>query len=433
MLPFANLGPAADDALGVGLALEVQRNLTRLERLVLLSFGSPSTFAQDERRLVEASAALRADLILDGAVRRAPGALQGRARLVQMPAGLELWSETFDRPDAEVFAVLDDIAKAIVDRLRLELRLPRRHETRPDLFYQFLAAQARHARRHETDSLEAARLFQEIVDRDPEYAPAWAGLASALSHAHRLRAADRNEPADPRIRAAALRAIALDDLLASAHAALGNVLSDDQDWAAAEAAFRGAIALNPSLTSTHTDFALTVLMPLNRTAEAVALLADAIDRDPQSLDVRRVLAHFLVNAGRYDEAIAASQWVLDRDPTFPFTSLWLGRALTLSGRAEEAVPIFAANPSYWAYLGYTYAVMGRREEAEALAAAHPDDPRGLMMVYSGLGETERAIQALERLAAGNPWRAATWLHRPEMAPIHADPRVDAIVRELRLR
>jgi tetratricopeptide (TPR) repeat protein len=124
--------------------------------------------------------------------------------------------------------------------------------------------------------------------------------------------------------------------------------------------------------------------------------------------------------------------VLARDRTFPFTSIWLGRALTLSGRPEEAVPIFAANPNHWAYLGYTYAVLGRREEAEAIARSHPDEPRGTMLIYSGLGDRERAIEALERLAAGNPWRAATWLHRPEMAPIRGDPRVAHIISQLGL-
>jgi TolB-like protein/Tfp pilus assembly protein PilF len=429
VLPFATRGAPGDAALGVGLAHEVQRNLAHLEGLMLLSFNASPTFAAGGRALADVTSELQADLVVDGAVERRAEGLHVDARLVRTADQTELWRETFDRPDAEVFAILDEIARAIVDELRLELKLPRRHETSPDVFFLFLQAQAFQARRHENDSLEAARLFQQVVERDPSYAPAWAGLACALAEAHRVRAGDENRPPDPRMRHAAERAMELDPLLAPALTALGNVFAEDRNWARAEAAFRDAIAHNPSFTWAHTDYALTVLMPLNRADEALALLAEAISRDPASLDVRRVLAHFQVNAGLYEDAIATSRWVLARDPTFPWVDLWLGRALTLSGRPGEAVPIYAAQPSYWAYLGYAYAVMGRRDDAEALAASH-DDPRGLMLIYSGLGETERAIQALQQLAAVNPWRAASWLHRPEMAPIRSDPRVAPIIRQL---
>ena len=431
VLPFDNLGSApADDAIGVGLAHEIQRNLARLEDLVLISFTSSSAFPGGGRQLQAVASQLKADLLLDGSVRRSDGVLRVHARLVRVADQTELWSETFDRPDTEVFAVMDDIAGAVVQRLRLRLNLPRRHETRPELFYLFLQARASQARRREPDALEAVRLFQQVVDQDPSYAPAWAGMASSLADAHRLRVTDQNRPADPRMLAAAQKAIELDELLAPAQAAMGNVFADQRDWARAEAAFRKGLALNPSLTTIHTEYALTVLMPLNRNADALRLLADAVDRDPASLDVRRVLAHFQVNAGLYEDAIASSRWVLERDPTFPFASLWLGRALMLSGRPAEAVPIFS--PEQWAYLGYAYAVMGRRQEAEALAAAHPDDARGQLMVYCGLGDRARALDALERLAARNPWRAATWMHRPEMAVIHAEPRFIAVKRQLGL-
>ena len=434
VLPFATLGAAGgDDAFGLGLAHEIQRNLARLEGLVLLSFASTAAVSAAQPIARDVRSELRADLILEGSVVRRDGTLRVHARLARGADDVELWSDTFDRRDTEVFAILDEIAGAIVNQLRLNLRLPRRHETSPETFFLFIRGRASEARRHETDALEAARLFQQVVDRDPQFAPAWASLASALAHAYRVRLGDQNEPPPARMEDAALKAIELDELLAPAQAAMGNVYAERRDWPHAEAAFRRALELNPSLTTTHTNYALSVLMPLDRNDEALRLLAEAVDRDPASLDVRRTLAHFQVNAGLYEEAIASSRWVLERDPTFPWASLWLGRALALSGRPEEAVPIFTANPDYWSYLGYAYGVMGRRAEAEALAAAHPDDPRGLMLIYSGLGDTGRAIDALERLARRNPWRAATWLHRPEMAPIRSDPRVGVIKAGLGLQ
>lgn len=124
--------------------------------------------------------------------------------------------------------------------------------------------------------------------------------------------------------------------------------------------------------------------------------------------------------------------MLDRDETFPFANLWLARALMLSGRPEEAIPILETAPSAWGYLGYALAVTGRMADARALAAAHPEDYCGLMLVYSGLRDTPRALGALEHLAQTNPWRAATWLHRPEMAVLRGEPRFEAVKARLNL-
>jgi tetratricopeptide (TPR) repeat protein len=218
---------------------------------------------------------------------------------------------------------------------------------------------------------------------------------------------------------------------------MGNILADRREWVRAEQAFRLALELNPSVTNTHMDYAIAVLMPLDRNEPALAVLAEAIARDPRSADVRRMLAHFQVNARQYDEALHTIEMVrkLEREQHLaphPWTALWYGRALALSNRFDEALAVFEADPNYWSYLGYTYARMGRRADARALIAAHPDDPRGLMLIYSGLDDTERAIVMLQHLAARNAWRAATWLHRPEMDAIRGDPRVEAVKATLGL-
>jgi tetratricopeptide (TPR) repeat protein len=231
---------------------------------------------------------------------------------------------------------------------------------------------------------------------------------------------------------AALEAIRLDPLLAEAQSAMGSLHARDREWGAAETAFREALKLNPSLTTIHTDFVLSVLQPMGRHQEALRVLEEARTADPLSLDVRRVMALVQVDAGLYEDAITSARWVLERDPDFPYADLWLGRALVLSGRADEAQPIFERDPSRFGYLGYLYAVTGRRKEAEAIVAAHADSPARLMLIYGGLGDKDRAIAALEQTAAQNWWRAATWMHRPELAVLRGDPRVDAIKTRLGL-
>ncbi len=154
--------------------------------------------------------------------------------------------------------------------------------------------------RRADNSAKAAELFQQVVSRAPDYAPAWAGLASALAQLSRPSIGEEIIPPDPRLGPAAMKALQLDPLLAEAHAALGNMYASDREWVPARMSFLKAIALNPSLTEIHSDFVLGVLMPIGDIAEAVRQLEAARIADPLSLDVRRTQAHVFIEAGRYE-------------------------------------------------------------------------------------------------------------------------------------
>jgi hypothetical protein len=130
-----------------------------------------------------------------------------------------------------------------------------------------------------------------------------------------------------------------------------------------------------------------------------------------------------------DQAIENARWVLDRDPTYPKVANTLGRALILSGRTEEALLIAK---DLWDMLGHLYAVTGRREQAAAIAAAHPDAPARQMTIYAALGDRERTVAALERVAHLHWWRAAIFMRYPEMAILRDDPRVATIRKRLGL-
>ena len=133
------------------------------------------------------------------------------------------------------------------------------------------------------------------------------------------------------------------------------------------------------------------------------------------------------------DAIENCRWIQQHDPAFPYVDVWLGRALYFSGRFDEArEALERAGPEFWGYLGYLLAISGHREEAEALAASHPDSPSRTMLIYAGLGDRDRAFDGLVRTAEINWWRAATWLHRPEMAILRGDPRMPALRKQLGL-
>ena len=349
-----------------------------------------------------------------------------------MADDVPVWSGRFDSEPKDVFAIQDAISRSIVNELRLTLgRGLRRHETTTEAYELFLRGRALQVRRA-ADAHGAIAWFRRALEKDPDYAPAYAGLASAAAGLSYLFPSDGSValPDDEALaimRPAARKALELDPSLAEAHAAMGHVHAVDGEWSQAEESFRHALALDPSSATTYTDFVLSVLFPEGKLDEAIRYLETALVADPLSLDVRRVLAHVQISAGRYDRAIQNCDRVLAQDPGFPFVALWRARALLHSGRVTEAMKWFEGpGRSAEGYLGYAYAVTGRRDEAAALAANNADYPQRQALIYAGLGDNDRAFDALDRLAAVNPRRTGAYLTRPEFARLRQDPRMTAL-------
>ena len=426
VLPFTNLSAGAgNEEFADGLTYEIHRNLAGIQGLELRSSTSSFSF-RGARRLADIREQLGADYVLEGSILRSPGTIRVQTRFARVSDDTTVWAAKYDRSPRDIFAIQDEISLEIVNALRLKVgRGQRRYEIDPDVYYQFLKGRGLRSRRDPEDAARAAVIFEAIVARDPAYAPAWSALASAIADATMHQPPEEMPPIDPRMEIAALNAIRIDPLLAEAHAAMGSVYGRNRDWANARKSFETALELNPSLTTTYTDFVLSALLPMGRNIESVQQLEAARRVDPLSLDVRRMLVHVLVNVGRHADAIESARWVLARDPKFPYAEVFLGRALLFAGRPKEALAMFENGKSEgnWGYIGYLYAVTGRRAEAEALAASHPDAAARQMLIYGGLGDKNRSFEALERTAQVNWWRAATWMIRPEMSVLRDDPRV----------
>jgi serine/threonine-protein kinase len=428
--PLRNMtGNPKDDLLAEGLRYEVVRSLARLEGLDVRSATSPAKvdLAEDPQSF---GRSVGANLVLAGSVFRSPRGLQLSAQLVRVADNTVVLPVSAESATADALAIQEEISLAIVNRLRLQGLGARRYQLDPRLSTTFLIARALQARRQIANSGAAAALFEQIIKADPGFAPAHAGLASTLGANSGATPSTEEFPPDPRMRPAALRAIELDADLAEAHSAMGSLYARDHDWTNARASFTKAIELEPTLTTAHTDFVLTVLLPLGRTDEALRVLDDALRADRLSLDVRRVTAVVQIDARQYDAAIANARWVLQQDPQFPYAKLSLARALVLSGRFKEGGPLL--EKERWSYRAYLYAVTGRREEAEALVAVNQQDPAGQMLVFGGLNDADRAFAALARAVPLHWWRAATWMHRPEVAILQGDPRLAALKKSMGL-
>jgi eukaryotic-like serine/threonine-protein kinase len=440
VLPLKNLSAEPDSHYFVdGLTDEIIRNLAVVRGLEVRSQTSSFAFKDVPRNLSEVAARLRANLVVEGSVFRSGTRLRINAQLVQIDGDIPLWSERFDREIEDVFAIQDEISRAIVNKLRLTLnRGQRRYDTNLHAYDTYLKARTLMGRGVEL-AREAAVLFEQVIAEDPAYAPAHAGLASAWAELSYTALGVSADTGYARMRPAAEKALELDPMLAEAHAAMGLVHSRDLAWAPAEKSFLRAIELNPNFAPTYSYFVNSTLFPQGRLSEALRYLQIAIDVAPLDFDVRRTMANVQISAGRYDEAIANCRHMLAMAPdAYPPLPSLLARALVQKGELAEAIAMHEQvvrlenGAGNYGWLGYAYARAGRRAEAEQLAQASADYPARQAPIYAGLGDKDRVFEALERMVAAREPRVGIYLTYPELSIIRDDPRLRTLRHRLRL-
>ncbi len=434
VLPLENLGhDPASDYFADGLTDELIRNLSVIEGLAVRSRISSFALKGKALNAREAGKQLDADYILAGSVLRAGQQLRINAELIRVRDDLPLWSGRFDRELTDIFAIQDEISRGIVNNLRLKLgRGRRRYETSVEAYDLYLRARALTTQYGTGRGLnQSIGPFEEVIAKDPSFAPAYAGLAAAYAHRSGEPQFDSADEL-PKMRAAVEKAIQLDPLSAEAHDALGMAYAREGQWEQSEKSFRHAIELDASRSMSYSHFAMSFLLPLGRIEQALQQLRVAEKMDPLSPVVQNAFGFALLAAGRYDEAFEHCQ-KLPAD--FP-PDLCLGRARLGQGRVGEAIQLLATfdrrNNDNQGYLGYAYARAGRREEAEKIAADLPQRPFGQAIVFAGLGDKDRAIEALERSSALGPVRIGRDLTYPEFALIRGDPRLKAFRKKIGL-
>jgi serine/threonine-protein kinase len=435
VLPFDNLGTQPEsDMLVEGLTVEILNSLAQIEGLEVRARESSFAVKKTTADLREIGRQLEANLFLLGSVRRSGARLRINARLVQSD-GTVLWADQFDREFRDVFVIQEEISLAIVNKLQLKLgRGQRRYDTDPLAGELYLQGRALLGRTSAGDLLKAAALFQEVLDRDPRYSPAHAGLANAYALAALpLSSTLAFEPTHAIIRRAAFQAYDLDPVLAETHIALGWVHSRENNWAAAEKAFQEAIRRNPNLTEGYTGYSSAVLQPLARLDDAQRILRQALRNDPRSPDLQREIGVVQILSGEYAGAVDTFERLRTAHPDFPFAGTHLGRALTFAGRAPEALAVltpldgrhlgpFKPQTGRAPWLALPYVRTGRRADAQALTAGDTTSDSALAVIYAALGDRSKAFAALDRLAAAQPHHLGRMLIMPELSELRDDPR-----------
>jgi len=447
VLPFASLDAAPEsEYLGQGIAEDLMTSLARSPDLRVVA--RTSAFQLREKNVSARSAGrdLGAGVLLEGSIRGSPDHLKIAAQLVNAASGFDLWSESWEGPAGDAPLFEEQIVRSVRQVLGKAGRPEPTASTaviRPPLpGAQEAYWRGRYllSKGHETRA-GSIRFLEEAARADPQFAPAWAGLATAYA-TMAFHMEDDVGQLVAKARSAGGRALQLDPASAETLASLA-VLSYafDHDWAGAERGFERALDLNPSYARGHLQYALGLLTRARFDA-AIAHIRAARALDPLSYAIGNDLATALVCAGRYDEAIASARQTLRNDPTFAYAHVALGDALAMKGAStaalaefEQAIRALGRGPWILGPMGYALARAGRNAEAQNIAREIESDDGGgaqLAHVYAALGDKPRALDALERAYAQRIVDLNFMAVDPLLVTLRAEPRFVALKTRLGL-
>jgi len=454
VLPLVNAsGDAEVEYLSDGITENIINNLSQLPQLRVMARTTAFSYKGKEVDPRKVGQELNVRAVFTGKLVQRGDTLSLQADLVKTADGSQLWGERYIRQFSDLLALQEEIARHISESLRLKLsggerqRLAKRHTTNIEAHQLYLKGRYHLGKFSEEGEKKALEYFKQAIDLDPNYALAYAGLADVyvfLSDDYLLP-----KEAMPRARAAAQKALELDEMLAEAHAALAMVKYQyDWEWAEADRAFKRALELNPGYALAHNDYG-NFLVVMGRFAEAQTEMDRARELDPLSpyFHVGTVWPAYF--AGQYDQAIAQLRRIVALNPDFPNAYLNLGWAYARQGMNEEAIAALHKarslnlNENEWwatiAYLGHAYAKAGQREgaqkalaELQELAKRGQGSEYGLAIVYAGLGEKDQALAALERAYQMRSTYLPLLKVEPFFDSLRSDPRFTDLLRRMNL-
>lgn len=452
VLPLANISAGARDEYFVdGMTEELISTLSKISGLSVIARTSAMHYKGTDKTIADVARELSVATVLEGSVRKSGRKLRIAIRLIDAAAQEELWSETYDRELKDVFAIQRDIAQRIGRALKIRLAQRPAHEIREgptpvvDAYNLYLQGRFQWNLRTEEGLKSAIGLFERAIEKDRTFALAFCGVADAWAQLGWLEYAPPTE-AFPRARAAAERALAIDDHLAEAHASLGFVqFLYERDWGATERELRRAIALNPGYPAGH-QFYADYLKALGRFDEALAEMAQALELDPLSMAVNTGLGHVIYLSRDYDAAIDRYRKALAIDPNFGPAHLWFGRPYLQKGmygeaiaEIQQAVALSKGSTISLAVLAHAYASAGKESEARKIledllerSKTRYTPSYWIALIYTGLGDVDQSIAWLERAyEERSSW--LLWIKvEPRFDPLRADPRFTSLLSRMRL-
>ena len=449
VLPFVNRSADKDNEFfSDGITEDIIAELSKISDLRVISRTSVMRYKGVERDLKEVGRELGVQTVLEGSVRRAGSRVRIVSTLIDAETDRPLWAETYDRELEDVFAIQSEVSRQIAVALKASLaplraeRQKRDESRQPEAYSLYLRGRFFMNKLTAEGIQQGVQYFKKVLEIDPNSAKSYAGISTCYANAGHFGLLPLAE-SFPKAKAAAQKALELDENLAEAHASMALVmLFYDWDWDGAERGFTRAIELNPNFAEAHTLYSW-YLIARKRFPEAVREAQEAVQLDPLSIVANTNLGWVLAFAGRYDEGIEQTKKAIEMEPNFLPSVNLLGYIYLLQGAYGEGVRLIER--SHWdkAHLGQAYAVAGQYDAGRAVLKEIADpsfsgfrSPLEISLLCFLLGELDQGFEWLERAYEAHDNRIVylrnfAELH-DQMESCRADPRYAAMVRRLGL-
>ena len=452
VLPLENLsGDPSQDYFAQGMTDELITRLAQISALRVISRTSVMAYRGVRKSLPEIARELNVEAVVAGSVLLSGERVRVTAQLVQVPTDAPMWAQSYEEDLQDTLALQGKVARDIAEQIRVALNVQERSAlekskaVNPEAYEAYLKGRYFWNKRTGDGLTRAIEYFNQAIEKEPIYAEAYSGLADsyALSGDWEYGVLSPQD-AFLKARAAATKALALDESLADAHTSLAFALDlYGWDWEAAETEYKRAIKLNPGYATAHHWYAWH-LMVMGRNSEGISELRKAQSLDPLSLIISADLADALCIAHLYDEAVQQGRKTLEMEPNFAVAHYELGQAFEQKHMHDEAIAEFQRaialsghSGAFDSNLAYVYAVSGRKDEAikivKDLEARHDQNPvadANVALIYVGLGDHDQAMIWLNNAyeARFNP----SVLLRPAFDTLRSDARFQDLLRRIGL-
>ncbi len=453
VLPFENRSEDKANAyFAEGVQDEILTRLSKIADLKVTSRTSTQHYKSVPENLAEIAKQLGVAHILEGSVQKSGDAVRVNVQLIKAANDSQVWAETFDRKLTDIFSVESDVAKAIADQLRAHITrqeeqvIAAKPTKNIEAYDAYLRGRYFWNKRTSDGIKHAIEHFQQSIERDPDFALGHAGLADSYIALTFYNFAAPHETM-PKAKESAIKALALDDTLAEAHASLAHILMNyDWDWSAAEKEFKRSIELKPDYATGHQWYAVHYLTATGRFEEALQEMKRALELEPASLLMNTFMGATLYYAGRYDEAIDQCRKTIQMDPNFAVAHWHLGLAYEqkqlLDAATEEfkkAIALSADSPLMKAALGRAYAKSQKEHEAtemlnelDELGKRQYVSAYEVATIYVALGNNEQAFQLLEQAYGEHSFHLVYLNVSPQFKPVRSDRRFQDLVQRIGL-
>lgn len=451
VLPLLNLSAdPAQDYFAEGLTEELITELAKVSRLRVISRTSAMHFKGTRKTLPEIARELGVDAVVEGAVARVGNRVRISAQLIDARTDLHLWAQSYEGDLSDILRLQEKVALAVANEIKVKLtpqeeaRVGHARSLNPEAHELYLRGRYHWDKRTEEGLKKSIDYFQQAVEKDPTYALAYSGLADSYNMLGLWGDLPQMESA-PKAKAAAIRALEIDDQLAEAHASVAwTKFAFEWDWSGAERELQRSIELNPSYATAHRWLA-NCLTQQGRHEEALKAIKRGHQLDPVSLITNSVLAFTSYMARHYDKAIEEEWRTLELDDQFAPAHWVLGMALEQKGQLRDAISEFQkataldVHPIYMAALGHAYGMTGQREQGLAILhnLAKISEEKNVAwnevaIVFMGVEEKEKALATLD-IACKRHDSQLNWLKaEPRLDALRSDPHFAELLRRMNL-